>query len=153
MSLARLVVTAVRLEGRTKAEVARDYGVSPRWIYELCRRFDREGEAGLEPRSRRPHRSPCRTSELIEDEIVELRKELADLGVDAGAHTIAVHLVRRQGQGTVPSSPPLDSSLIVVSPTVCGKGPQPLPVPRMRHVPPGLDFRAAVHPNTPSPCI
>ena len=31
MSLARLVVTAVKLEGRTKAEVARDYGVSPRW--------------------------------------------------------------------------------------------------------------------------
>jgi len=27
MSMARLVVTAVRLEGRTKAEVARDYGV------------------------------------------------------------------------------------------------------------------------------
>jgi transposase InsO family protein len=103
MSLARLVVTAVRLEGRTKAEVARDYGVSPRWIYELCRRFDREGEVGLEPRSRRPHRSPRRTSELIEDEIVELRKELADLGVDAGAHTIAAHLVRRHGEGPVPS--------------------------------------------------
>lgn len=103
MSLARLVVTAVRLEGRTKAEVSRDYGVSPRWIYELCRRFDREGEAGLEPRSRRPHRSPRRTAELIEDEIVELRKELADLGVDAGAHTIAAHLVRRHGGGAVPS--------------------------------------------------
>lgn len=29
MSLARLVVTAVRLEGRTKAEVARDYGSRP----------------------------------------------------------------------------------------------------------------------------
>jgi hypothetical protein len=28
MSLARLVVTAVRLEGRPKAQVARDYGVS-----------------------------------------------------------------------------------------------------------------------------
>jgi transposase InsO family protein len=103
MSLARLVVTAVRLEGRTKAEVSRDYGVSARWIYELCRRFDAEGEAGLEPRSRRPHRSPGRTPELIEDEIVELRKELADLGVDAGAHTIAAHLVRRHGGGTVPS--------------------------------------------------
>jgi transposase InsO family protein len=102
MSLARLVVTAVRLEGRTKAEVSRDYGVSPRWIYELCRRFDAEGEAGLEPRSRRPHRSPRRTSELIEEEIVELRKELADLGVDAGAHTIAAHLVRRHGEA-VPS--------------------------------------------------
>ena len=45
MSLARLVVTAVRMEGRTKAEVSRDYGVSPRWVYELCRRFDAEGEA------------------------------------------------------------------------------------------------------------
>lgn len=39
MSLATLVVTAVRIEGRTKAEVARTYGVTPRWIYELCRRF------------------------------------------------------------------------------------------------------------------
>jgi transposase len=48
MSLARLVVTAVRLEGRTKAEVARGFGVSPRWIYELCRRFDRQGDAGLD---------------------------------------------------------------------------------------------------------
>jgi transposase InsO family protein len=97
------VVTAVRIEGRTKAEVSRDYGVSARWVYELCRRFDTEGEAGLEPRSRRPHRSPRRTSELIEDEIVELRKELADLGVDAGAHTIAAHLGRRHDATDVPS--------------------------------------------------
>jgi len=58
MSPAMLVVTAVRLEGRSKAEVARDYGVSTRWVYELVRRFDAQGEAGLEPRSRRPHRSP-----------------------------------------------------------------------------------------------
>jgi hypothetical protein len=49
MSLARLVVTAVRLEGRTKAEVSRDYGVSPRWDYELCSRFDAEG--GGRPRA------------------------------------------------------------------------------------------------------
>jgi len=36
MSLARLVVTAVRVEGRAKAEVARDYGVSPRWCMSSC---------------------------------------------------------------------------------------------------------------------
>jgi len=101
MSLARLVVTAVRIEGRTKAEVARDYGVSPRWVYELCRRFDTEGEAGLEPRSRRPKTNPGRTLEALEDEIVGLRKELTDQGLDAGAHTIAVHLQRRHG--TCPS--------------------------------------------------
>jgi transposase InsO family protein len=97
MSLARLVVTAVRIEGRTKAVVSREYRVSPRWVYELCRRFDTEGEAGLEPRSRRPKTSPGRVREALEDEIVALRKELADQGFDAGAHTIAVHLHRRHG--------------------------------------------------------
>jgi transposase InsO family protein len=97
MSLARLVVTAVRIEGRTKAEVSRDYGVSPRWVYELCRRFDAEGETGLEPRSRRPRSSPQRIAEALEDEIVELRKALTDEGLDAGAHTIAYHLTKRHG--------------------------------------------------------
>jgi transposase InsO family protein len=103
MSLAELVVTAVRLEGRTKAEVARDYGVSPRWVYELCRRYDRDGPAGLEPRSRRPHASPSRTPAALEDEIVELRKHLSDLGVDAGAHTIGVHLERAHPGEALPS--------------------------------------------------
>jgi transposase InsO family protein len=103
MSMARLVVTAVRLEGRTKSEVARDYGVSRQWVHELVRRFDAQGEAGLEPRSRRPRASPGRTPAAIEDEIIELRKELADQGLDAGAHTIAYHLTRRHGQGSTPS--------------------------------------------------
>ena len=97
MSLARLVVTAVRIEGRTKAEVSRDYGVSPRWVFELCRRLDSEGETGLEPRSRRPRSSPQRIAEALEDEIVELRKALTDEGLDAGAHTIAYHLTKRHG--------------------------------------------------------
>jgi transposase InsO family protein len=103
MSLARLVVTAVRIEGRTKAAVSREFGVSPRWVYELVRRFDAEGEAGLEPRSRRPRASPRRIPVEIEDEIVELRKDLLDQGFDAGAHTIAVHLSRRHGEDAVPS--------------------------------------------------
>jgi len=96
-SLARLVVTAVRLEGRSKAEVARDYGVSRRWVHELVRRFECEGEAGLEPRSRRPRRSPQRIGEALEREIVELREDLVGQGLDAGAHTIAFHLERRHG--------------------------------------------------------
>jgi transposase InsO family protein len=103
MSLARLVVTAVRIEGRTKAEVARDYGVSPRWVYELCRRFDAGGDAALVPRSRRPHRSPQRISEALEDVIVALRKELTDLGVDAGAQTIRTHLERQHPAERLPS--------------------------------------------------
>jgi transposase InsO family protein len=97
MSLARLVVTAVRELGRTQAEVAREYGVSRRWVHELVKRFVAEGEAGLLPRSRRPVRSPQQTAVELEDEIVELRKTLADQGLDAGAHTIAFHLFERHG--------------------------------------------------------
>ncbi len=104
MSLALLVVTAVRVEGRSKAEVGRDYGVSRRWVHELVRRFDAEGEAGLEARSRRPRTSPHRVSGTLEQEIVELRKHLADQGLDAGAHTIAVHLDRRHGRAPAPST-------------------------------------------------
>jgi transposase InsO family protein len=104
MSLARLVVTAVRVEGRSKSEVARDYGVSRRWVHELVKRFDAEGEAGLAPRSRRPHRSPRRTPRAVADEVVELRKHLAEQGLDAGAHTIAHHLAQRHGRAPAPAT-------------------------------------------------
>jgi transposase InsO family protein len=92
VSLAHLVVTAVRVQGRSKSEVARDYRVSRGWVRELVKRFDAEGDAGLEPRSRRPRSSPHRTAAELEEQIVELRKALSDQGLDAGAHTIAYHL-------------------------------------------------------------
>ena len=104
MSLAGLVVTAVKVQGRPKAAVARDYRVSRRWVHELVRRFEAEGEAGLVPHSRRPRASPQRTPEDLEDEIVELRKHLAEQGLDAGAHTIAFHLNRRHGHSPAPST-------------------------------------------------
>jgi transposase InsO family protein len=104
MSLARLVVTAVRVEGRSKSVVARDYGVSRRWVHELVTRFDADGEAGLVPRSRRPQTSPQRTPERVEQEIVELRKALAEQGLDAGAHTIAYHLTQRGGSAPAPAT-------------------------------------------------
>ena len=61
MSLARLVVMAVKVQGRTKSEVARDYRVSRGWVHELLRLYEAEGDAGLKPRSRRPRSSPQRT--------------------------------------------------------------------------------------------
>lgn len=94
MSLARVVITSVVVEGRSKSEVARDFGVSRRWVQKLCLRYVAEGEAALEPRSRRPRRSPGRTSVLLEDAIVEVRKELEQHGHDAGAETIKTHLER-----------------------------------------------------------
>lgn len=97
MGMPELVVTAVLVEGRSKSEVARDYGVSRRWVITLVQRFIAEGEAGLQPRSRRPRSSPTRTATDLEDEIVAIRKNLAKHGHEAGAATIAAHLTRRHG--------------------------------------------------------
>jgi transposase len=104
MSVARLVVTGVRLEGRTVSEVARDYKVSRQWIHTLLARYDAEGEAGLEPRSRRPHGNARATPQAVEDRIVELRKQLVDDGLDAGAHTIAWHLAPELDRVPAPST-------------------------------------------------
>jgi transposase InsO family protein len=101
MSMARVVITAVVLEGRPKSVVAREYGVSRRWVQVLVARYLAGGEAAFEPRSRRPHTSPQRTSQAVEDAIVALRKDLAGAGLDAGAETIAWHL--RQQAGAAPS--------------------------------------------------
>jgi transposase InsO family protein len=98
MSMARLVITAVVLEGRSKSEVARTYGVSRRWVQVLVARYGVEGEAAFEPRSRRPRLSPQRVDEALEDEIVEWRKRLESEGLDAGAVTIAWHLGRTREQ-------------------------------------------------------
>src|SRR3954464_10947357 len=89
MGMAQLVVTAVLVEGRAKAEVARDYGVSGRWVITLVQRFLAEGEAGLAPRSRRPRSSPSRTGAAVEDGVIEIRKDLDKHGHEAGAATIA----------------------------------------------------------------
>jgi transposase InsO family protein len=97
MSLARVVITAVVVEGRSKSEVARDFGVSRVWVQKLVKRYRCEGEAAFEARSRRPLSNSRRVvDEELEDRIVELRKQLTEAGLDAGAETIGWHL-RRSG--------------------------------------------------------
>src|SRR5215467_15640908 len=92
MSKARLVITAVIIEGRSQGEVARAYGVSQGWVSRLVARFRAEGEAAFEPRSRRPRSSPRAIPGATVSQIIELRKELAGAGLDAGPQTIAWHL-------------------------------------------------------------
>ena len=101
MDLARYVVDAVVLEGRSYREVAAAHGVSKSYVGKLIGRFHEGGYRAIEPRSRAAKRIPHRTPDALEDEIVALRKELAELGVDAGAHTIGYHLGLRHEQ--VPS--------------------------------------------------
>jgi transposase InsO family protein len=95
-----LIETHLRT-GRPIAELAAAHGVHRSWLYKLLARYRAEGDAGLEPRSKRPHSSPTRIAGRHEDTIVALRKELTDAGFDAGAVTIHTHLTRRGGD--VPS--------------------------------------------------
>lgn len=101
MDLARYVVDAVVLEGRSYRDVARAHGVSKSWVGKLVGRYREGGYETIEPRSRAPKRIPHRTPPEFEDEIVALRKELAEVGLDAGACTIHYHLGMRHEQ--VPS--------------------------------------------------
>jgi len=101
MDLGRFLVESHLRTGRPIKELAKAHQVSASWLFALKRRYRLEGAAGLEPRSRRPRSSPARISDLWEDEIVALRKELLDFGADAGAETIRYHLGQRHG--AVPS--------------------------------------------------
>jgi transposase InsO family protein len=104
MGMPQLVVTAVLVERRSKSEVARQYGVSRRWVITLIQRYLAEGDAGLRPRSRRPRSSPQQTAQAVEDEIIAIRKELDRGGHEAGAATIAFHLSERRGSSPAVST-------------------------------------------------
>lgn len=109
MSKARLIITAVVVEERSKSAVARDYGVSRNWVQQLVKRWYAEGEAAYEPRSRRPHTSPHAVPAAVEEEVIGLRKELTRQGLDAGADTIRSHLARRTPRSQTSSATPLPS--------------------------------------------
>jgi transposase len=72
MDLARYVVDAVVVEGRGIREVARAHRVSKSWVSVLVSRYREGGYEALAPRSKRPHHSPHRIEEVLEEEIVRL---------------------------------------------------------------------------------
>jgi transposase InsO family protein len=86
---------AVTSEGVNVAAFCREYGISRQTFYVWRRRYRADGLDALEARSRAPRSSPQRIDDEVEDAIVGLRKELVDLGADAGAATIRFHLGRR----------------------------------------------------------
>jgi transposase len=113
---AQLIITAVVVEGRSRSEVARDYGVSRYWVQQLVSRYQSEGPAAFQPRSRRPHHSPQAVDADTEDLIIRLRKELSKQGLDAGAETIAAHLARQTpGDGGRPAVPAVSTIWRILS--------------------------------------
>jgi transposase InsO family protein len=103
VELAAFVVYAVVVEKRPVREVAAAHGVSKTWLYELLARYRSGGEAALVPRSKRPRHSPNQIPPGLEDEIVEIRKEIVDAGFEAGPMTVFTHLEERH-DGVAPCS-------------------------------------------------
>jgi transposase InsO family protein len=103
MDLGRFLVEAVIVSGASPTELARSHPISRSWLFRLLARYKEGGYEALEPRSRRPKSCPSRTAPEIQQAIVDLRRELTDSGLDAGAQTIAHHLRLRFGDA--PSRP------------------------------------------------
>jgi transposase InsO family protein len=92
LDVARYLVDAVVVEGRSYRDVAGSHGVSKSWVATLVGRFRAGGYEALAPRSKAARRVANRTSAELEERVVRLRKELVDGGFDGGAGTIHYHL-------------------------------------------------------------
>ncbi len=99
----RLLIAEADVSVLNVARFCRDHGIGRDAFYVWRRRFEAEGEAGLVSRSRAPNRVANRTVGEVEDLIVELRKELDGVGLDAGPATIHHWLGRRLEPARVPS--------------------------------------------------
>lgn len=75
----RFAVAAERRE-HSMGTLCREFGISRATGYKWWQRYRAEGVAGLTDRSRRPRRSPQRTSDEIEQQVVALRRLVPDWG-------------------------------------------------------------------------
>jgi len=90
--LGHYIVDAVLIERRSPTELARNHGISRRWVHKLVKRFKEGGYAALEPRSRRPNSCSHQTASDVQAQVIRLRQQLVANGHDAGPETIAHHL-------------------------------------------------------------
>lgn len=92
MSKSNVIVLSVVQQGLTAAQAAEKFGVSKRWVNKLLVKYKAGGLKALQPLSKRPQKSPNRTSSAMENRIVKLRLELKEAGFDAGPASIAARL-------------------------------------------------------------
>jgi transposase InsO family protein len=63
-----------------RRELCRRFGISPTTAYALLKRHAQEGAGALAPRSRRPHASPGRIHEELEQAVLDVRGEFPTWG-------------------------------------------------------------------------
>src|SRR5829696_3671950 len=75
MSKERVIVLSVVQQHLSKAETARRYGMSWRWVHILVTRYHDGGLEAVEPRSRRPGSHPRALDDDLRTAIIDLRTE------------------------------------------------------------------------------
>lgn len=103
MSVRRLIVE-VDVDGLNVREFCRLHGVSTWFFYDLRRRWARDGDAALEPRSRAPKLVWNKTPIEVEDGVVATRKRLRDAGLDYGPEEVAAGLAAVTGRAPSPAT-------------------------------------------------
>ena len=98
MSQRKEFVTLAQSEGVNMSELCERTGVSRKTGYKWLRRYLEEGDEGLHDLSKRPLQSPNRTSQEIEQLVVDLRREYPT----KGSHVLA-RMLQDRGFDHVPS--------------------------------------------------
>lgn len=75
MSLRAEFVALAKQEGSNIRELCRRYRISSRTAYKWLKRYEQEGEAGLQDRSKRPKRIAHQTNPEMEVRVLAIRKE------------------------------------------------------------------------------
>ena len=92
MSRRKELVTLALSEGANMSELCRREGISRKTGYKWLRRYRERGERGLDDLTRRPHRSPNRIRDNMEQVVVDLRREYPA----KGAHVLTQMLKDRR---------------------------------------------------------
>jgi len=101
VSLREEFVQLAMQSGANRRELCRRFKISPKTGYKWLRRYKAAGQDGLQDRSRRPYRSPSRTKEAIEHEVIRLRAESRNCW---GGRKLARQLTNHGGPQLAPST-------------------------------------------------
>jgi transposase InsO family protein len=101
-----LAIQAAR-QGANITELSKRYGISRRVCYKWLERYRRYGQEGLADQSRRPITSPLRTSSVIEQQVITLRKQ----NPEWGARKLRA-ILQREGYNPLPSASTIGTILL-----------------------------------------
>ncbi|WP_370331310.1 IS481 family transposase [Mycolicibacterium hippocampi] len=116
----RMLIVERYQQGWKQAHIAEAMGISRKCVHTWISRFAAEGEAGLQDRSCRPHRSPTKTPARVERQVVAARRKHRRgqdwLGPELGipARTIA-RILRRRDVAYLRDCDPMTGAVIKAS--------------------------------------